>query len=323
MEGRAKVRAYSNIALIKYWGKEDEELAIPMNSSLSMTLDCFYTETEVSFEKDLDRDIFYLDGEEESASSLKRVIDFLDLFRKEAGIDTRARVTSENFIPTAAGLASSASGFAALGGALNIATGLNMDMKELSSYIRRGSGSGTRSVYGGFVEWQKGNSSETSYAVKLDDGDWDVAMVILVLNKNKKAISSREGMKRTVETSPFYRGWVENAATDIVDMKKAIERRDIVSMGEIAERNSLMMHGTMLGAKPPILYWQKETLEAMDLVRGLRERGIPCYFTMDAGPNVKILCKKSDSDIIVGELSRTFDNSMIIKSGIGKGITEI
>lgn len=323
MDKSAKVRAYSNIALIKYWGKEDEELALPMNSSLSMTLDCFYTETGVEFSRDLDEDLFYLDGLRQEGRSLERVVKFVDLFREKAGLTDRVQVVSQNFLPTAAGLASSASGFAALGGALNIATGLNMDEEELSTYIRRGSGSASRSVYGGLVEWEKGFSHETSKAVKIDDGDWDLGMVIVVVNDREKEVSSREGMKRTVGTSPFYKGWVENAERDLLDIKKAIALRDLDSLGRIAERNSLMMHGTMLGARPPIIYWQKETMEVMDLVKEVRGEGILAYFTMDAGPNVKIICRKSESDIIIRKLEKRFPRERLIKSGVGQGITII
>ena len=321
MNRKAKARAYTNIALIKYWGKEDEELSIPMNSSLSMTLDCFYTDTEVEFKEGLSHDIFYLDGELQKGNSLDRVSKFVDLFREKTDIRDRVIVRSENHVPTAAGLASSASGFAALAASINEASGLNLSDEELSTYARRGSGSATRSVYGGFVEWVKGNSNESSFAKKLDDGDWDIGMVIVVVNDKKKEVSSRLGMKRTVETSPFYDGWVENAKKDIEDIKLAIEKKDIDDLGKIAERNSLMMHGTMLGAKPPILYWQKESLEVMEIVKELREDGISAYFTMDAGPNVKIICKKSEDDIIVDRLKESFSREKIIKSGIGPGIS--
>lgn len=320
MNKKGRARANSNIALIKYWGKEDEKLAIPMNSSLSITLDCFYTDTEVLFDKNLKEDVFYLDGKVQSGNSLNRVSKFVDLFRRESGILDRVIVKSYNHVPTAAGLASSASGFAALGAALNVASGLNFDKKTLSTYIRQGSGSATRSVYGGFVQWEKGHSNETSYAFKVDDGDWDVGMIIVVVNDKKKKISSTLGMKSTVETSPFYSGWVKNAKTDIEDIKIAIKNRDIDEVGKITERNALMMHGTMLGARPPILYWQKETMEAMEIVRGLRDMGVSCYFTMDAGPNVKILCKKSQIDLIVDRLKDRFDEDKIVVSGIGKGI---
>lgn len=320
MNKKGRARANSNIALIKYWGKEDEKLAIPMNSSLSMTLDCFYTDTEVLFDKNLKEDVFYLDGKVQSGNSLNRVSKFVDLFRRESGILDRVIVKSYNHVPTAAGLASSASGFAALGAALNVASGLNFDKKTLSTYIRQGSGSATRCVYGGFVQWEKGHSNETSYAFKVDDGDWDVGMIIVVVNDKEKKISSTLGMKSTVETSPFYSGWVKNAKTDIEDIKIAIKNRDIDEVGKITERNALMMHGTMLGARPPILYWQKETMEAMEIVRGLRDMGVSCYFTMDAGPNVKILCKKSQIDLIVDRLKDRFDEDKIVVSGIGKGI---
>lgn len=317
----SRARANSNIALIKYWGKEDENLIIPMNSSLSMTLDCFYTETEVYFDRNLEEDSFYLDGKRQKGRSLERVVSFIDLFREKSKVKDRVVVKSINHVPTAAGLASSASGFAALGGALNDLMGLNFDARTLSTYIRQGSGSASRSVFGGFVQWNKGESSSTSYAEKIDDGIWDIAMVIVVVNNRKKEISSTLGMERTVKTSPFYSGWVENASLDIEDIKIAIKNKDIDQVGEIAERNALMMHGTMLGAKPPILYWQKETVEVMEIVKELRKEGLSCYYTMDAGPNVKILCRKSEQKIIEERLQKSFDKDKIILSGIGKGLT--
>ena len=221
----SRARANSNIALIKYWGKEDENLIIPMNSSLSMTLDCFYTETEVYFDRNLEEDRFYLDGKRQKGRSLERVVSFIDLFREKSKVKDRVVVKSINHVPTAAGLASSASGFAALGGALNDLMGLDFDDRTLSTYIRQGSGSASRSVFGGFVQWNKGESSSTSYAEKIDDGNWDIAMVIVVVNNRKKEISSTLGMERTVKTSPFYSGWVENASLDIEDIKIAIKIR--------------------------------------------------------------------------------------------------
>ena len=157
MSNEKKVRAYTNIALIKYWGKRDEELFLPMNSSLSLTLDSFYTETSVAFDDNAAEDIFYLNDALQDEKATAKVSRFLDLFREEAGIKLPAIVKSINFVPTAAGLASSASGMAALAGAANLASGLNLDKTTLSTYARRGSGSATRSMFGGFVEWQNGN----------------------------------------------------------------------------------------------------------------------------------------------------------------------
>jgi len=320
MENRGKAKAHANIALIKYWGKRDEEVSLPMNSSLSLTLDCFYTETEVVFDKDIDKDYFYLDGSIQDEIETKKITNFLDLFRSEMNIEKGSIVKSVNHVPTAAGLASSSSGFAALAAATNVASGLNLDSKELSIYARRGSGSATRSIYGGFVEWQKGNSKDDSFAVPIDDADWDVGMIIVIVNEQKKKLSSRKGMKRTVETSPFYKGWVESTEKDIKEIKVAIKNKNFEQMGSITERNGLKMHGTMLGANPPISYWEPDSIVVMDIVRSLRDEGIPCYFTMDAGPNVKILCKLSQTDIIKKRLEERFNDEQIIVTGPGPGI---
>jgi len=317
---RGKARAYGNIALIKYWGKRDEKYILPMNSSLSLTIECFYTETEVAFSGSFDEDQFYLDDTLQDESATRKISSFLDLFRKAANIDMKATVKSTNFVPTAAGLASSASGFAALAAACNIASGLNLDLRELSMYARQGSGSAARSIYGGFVEWQRGTDEKDSYAIPVDDAKWDIGMVVVVVNSNKKEVSSREGMKRTVSTSPFYKIWSNKAEEDVKEAKLAIKNRDFERLGLITERNGLMMHATMLGANPPILYWEPDSVLAMKMVRELRNEGIACYFTMDAGPNVKILCRLSESNKIKEKLMEAFDEERIIVTGPGPGV---
>lgn len=320
MISKGKARAHANIALIKYWGKKNDELVIPMNSSLSLTLDCFYTETEVVFDDNIDEDYFYLNGNKEDKDATLKVSKFLNLFRDKVGINRSAIVKSINYVPTAAGLASSASGFAALAAATNIASGLNCGPKELSMYARQGSGSATRSIYGGFVEWQKGTSEWDSYAIEIDDASWDIGMVVVVVNKREKAVSSREGMKNTVATSPFYKAWVESAVEDLEQIKISIKNRDFEQMGLIAESNGLKMHATMLGANPPLSYWEPESVMVMQMVRDLRSNGISCYFTMDAGPNVKIICRLSQSNIIKKRLEQIFEAEQIIVTGPGPGI---
>lgn len=320
MIGKGKVRAHANIALIKYWGKKDDELVIPMNSSLSLTLDCFYTETEVVFDDNLDEDYFYLNDKIQDKAATNKVSQVLNLFRNSVEINAPAIVKSTNYVPTAAGLASSASGFAALAAAANIASGLNLNDKELSMYARQGSGSATRSIYGGFVEWQKGISENDSYATPIDDANWDIGMVVVVVNGKEKEVSSREGMKRTVATSPFYKVWVESAEEDLKQIQIAIKNQDFEQMGLIAESNGLKMHATMLGANPPLSYWEPESVVVMQMVRELRSEGIACYFTMDAGPNVKIICRLSESNIIKARLEQIFETEQIIVTGPGPGI---
>lgn len=310
-------RAHTNIALIKYWGKRDSSLFLPMNSSLSLTLDAFYTDTKVTFDASLQKDQFYLNG---SAQDTTKITEFLNLFRQQMENPAYAIVESFNFVPTAAGLASSASAFAALAGATNQASGINFDTTTLSTYARRGSGSATRSLFGGFVEWDKGTSHHDSIARFIDDASWNIGMVIIVVNSAKKSISSREGMAQTVNTSPFYDAWVKSAAIDLENIKTAIKQRDFQTLGEITEFNGMKMHGTMLGTNPPICYFEPKSIVAQQEVRRLRQLGIPAYFTMDAGPNVKILCRKNDMQRIKTLLLETFDEKDIILSLPGKGM---
>lgn len=317
---KAAVRAHTNIALIKYWGKADETLFLPMNSSLSLTLDGLYTDTFVEISDTFTEDQFYLNDVLQSPEETAKISRFLDLFRNKSGITHFIQVKSVNHVPTAAGLASSASAFAALAGALNRATGLNMDLETLSTYARRGSGSATRSLFGGFVEWQKGTSSEDSMAVPVDDASWDIGMVIIAVNKSAKKISSRVGMKQTVETSPFYPAWVASAEEDLLAIKKAIKAQDFEKVGQITEHSAMKMHGSMLGAETPIIYFEPDSIKAIRAVRALREQGILCYVTMDAGPNVKVLCRLSEAGKIKEMLREYFSEDQLLISGPGQGI---
>lgn len=311
-------RAHTNIALIKYWGKRDKELFLPMNSSLSLTLDAFYTDTKVVFDPELTADEFYLNGMLQKEKEILKISRFLDLFCEYIGERAFARVESLNFVPTAAGLASSASAFAAL--ALATATALDLDLSPatLSTLARRGSGSSTRSLFGGFVEWDMGTGSEDSMAHPIDDADWDIGMVVLAVNTGPKKIASREGMDHTVTTSPFYSAWVETAKQDLVDIKAAIASRDFEKLGQITEHNGMKMHATTLSANPPFTYWSADSLVAQEAVRQVREAtGLSAYMTMDAGPNVKVLCRASQMDELVAELAKVFPREKIITSKPG------
>ncbi|EGP5170415.1 diphosphomevalonate decarboxylase [Enterococcus faecium] len=322
---KGKARAYTNIALIKYWGKKNEELILPMNNSLSLTLDAFYTETEVIFSDSYMVDEFYLDGTLQDEKATKKVSQFLDLFRKEAGLSLKASVISQNFVPTAAGLASSASGLAALAGACNTALKLGLDDLSLSRFARRGSGSACRSIFGGFVEWEKGHDDLSSYAkpVPSDAFEDDLAMVFVLINDQKKEVSSRNGMRRTVETSSFYQGWLDSVEGDLYQLKQAIKTKDFQLLGETMERNGLKMHGTTLAAQPPFTYWSPDSLKAMDAVRQLRKKGIPCYFTMDAGPNVKVLVENSHLSEVQETFTKLFSKEQVITAHAGPGIAII
>lgn len=325
MKKNGKARAHTNIALIKYWGKADEALIIPMNNSLSVTLDRFYTETRVTFDETLTEDQLILNGEAVNAKESAKIQRYMEMIRKEAGISEHALIESENFVPTAAGLASSASAYAALAGACNEALQLGLSDKDLSRLARRGSGSASRSIYGGFAEWEKGNDDETSFAHRVEADGWEneLAMVFVVINNKSKKVSSRSGMSLTRDTSRFYQYWLDNVEPDLKETKEAIAQKDFKRMGEVIEANGLRMHATNLGAQPPFTYLVPGSYDAMRIVHECREAGLPCYFTMDAGPNVKVLIEKKNQQAIVDKFLQEFDQSQIITSDITQSGVEI
>ncbi|QUX19739.1 diphosphomevalonate decarboxylase [Staphylococcus haemolyticus] len=325
MKKSGKARAHTNIALIKYWGKADEALIIPMNNSLSVTLDRFYTETRVTFDETLTEDQLILNGEAVNAKESAKIQRYMEMIRKEAGISEHALIESENFVPTAAGLASSASAYAALAGACNEALQLGLSDKDLSRLARRGSGSASRSIYGGFAEWEKGHDDESSFAHRIEADGWEneLAMVFVVINNKSKKVSSRSGMSLTRDTSRFYQYWLDNVEPDLKETKEAIAQKDFKRMGEVIEANGLRMHATNLGAQPPFTYLVPESYDAMHIVHECREAGLPCYFTMDAGPNVKVLIEKKNQQAIVNKFLQEFDQSQIITSDITQSGVEI
>ncbi|WP_339250146.1 diphosphomevalonate decarboxylase [Sporosarcina sp. FSL W8-0480] len=294
-------RAHTNIALIKYWGKRNEQLFLPMNNSISITLDQFYTTTSVTFREDLMADSFILNGSEMDGQETGKISGYLNLIREKAGRSEYAVIESINNVPTAAGFASSASGFAALAAAATKAIGLNYSGADLSRIARFGSGSACRSIYGGFVEWNKGvlEDGTDSFAEQIiDESQWDVSILSVMVEPKPKKVLSREGMQRTVETSAFYSGWLETIDADLHFTREAIQERDFEKLGTVLEHNALKMHATMLGSNPPFFYWTGATLDVMHRVQELRDSGIQAYFTIDAGPNVKVICQPKDEQIV-------------------------
>lgn len=282
------VRAHTNIALIKYWGKKDHFYKIPMNSSLSLTLDQFYTDTSVTYDSSLKEDVFVLDGQILEGKSKKRVVWFMDQIRNKYGIKDYARIESFNHVPEAAGLASSASAFAALAKAATLDLGLSD--KELSRLARMGSGSASRSIYPDFVVWEKGTSDEDSYAYPLDLPVWDdFRMVVAIVNSEQKPFSSSYAMDETAENSVYFPAWVEQSQVDIEAMIVALKEQSITKVGEIVQANALRMHASLMAVN--MWYFEPKTIEVMNIVRDL-QKTIPVYFTMDAGPNVKIVTTK-------------------------------
>ncbi|MBD5806771.1 diphosphomevalonate decarboxylase [Limosilactobacillus walteri] len=317
----ATAKAHTNIALVKYWGKKDPKLILPQTDSLSLTLNEFYTTTTVNFKSELDADHVSIDGQLIDKADAKKVIHVLELVRSMSGINSFAEVTSTNHVPTAAGLASSASAFAALAGAASVAAGLHLSRRDLSKLARRGSGSATRSIYGGLVEWQKGVDDASSFAKPIaEDVAFPIEMLAVLINTKKKKVSSRSGMQLSVSTSPYYEAWKKVVARDMTAIKAAIKAKDIDKIGHIAEENALRMHALTLSADPGFTYFNGETLAIIKTVEDLRSHGINCYYTMDAGPNVKVIYDRANRDKIVARLADIIGYDRLVVSQPGPGI---
>lgn len=317
--------AYPNMALVKYWGKRDEELVLPVTGSLSMTLDIFPTTTRVTLRPRAATDSVRLNGRRAEAGARVRVERFLDLVRDLAGRSERARVVTENTVPTGAGLASSASGFAALAAAASAAYGLRLDRRTLSRLARRGSGSACRSIFGGFVLWHAGTGfgavgDESCYAEPLRSAI-DPAMVVAIVDAGPKALPSRTAMRQTIATSPLYRSWARANSAALEQIQAALCAGDLTEMGAIAEQNALGLHATMLAARPSIRYVAPRSLSILDRVDRLRAEGIPAYATIDAGPNVAVLCSRPDSDRVVAALSEVDGVAAVRVAHRGPGVT--
>ncbi len=298
---KATAVANANMALVKYWGKRDAKLNLPTNGSISMTWDGIQTVTTVEFSDRYSEDSILV-NDEELKKDEKDVLGHVERIRQIAGIGEKAKIVSEANFPVAAGLASSASGLAALTVAAAEAAGLKMTEKQLTMLARQGSGSASRSISEGFVEWYRGEKADgsDSYAKSIAPrAHWpEFRMITTILSGKKKPISSRAGMAQTVATSPYYDGWLRTIDEDLKKVRQGIEKKDFDLVGSIAEANCLKMHATMFTTKPAIIYWIPATVEIIHAVRELRDSGTPCYFTMDAGPNVKVMClEKNEASI--------------------------
>ena len=287
-------QADANIALAKYWGKRDPALNLPMNSSLSIGLKNLGTKTELTVAQN---DEFLLNGEHDALAQ-KRLFDWIDKILPKR---PKLHIQSVNHIPTAAGLASSSSAFAAATFALNNLFDWQLEPSSLSAIARRGSGSACRSIEKGFVIWHKGQLSDGSDSVAQSlDVDWsDFSIGIEMVDNQPKTISSTTGMNQTVQTSPLYSSWVEYADDCVHKIKRAIEQKAFAELGAVVEQNAMTMHATMMSAQPMIHYWQPNTYAAIEKVLLLRRNGCAVFYTMDAGPNLKLLFLKPDLDQIM------------------------
>lgn len=311
--------ARPNIALVKYWGKQQIPGNRPAVPSLSVTLDTLYTRTELRFDAALDRDRFTLNDQPDAAAGA-RVSACLDALRVRAGCALFAAVSTRNSFPTGAGLASSASGFAALVVAADRALGLGLSRAELSRVARRSSGSAARSMYGGFVTLPlAGAGAEETAAPLRDAASWPLSVVVAVTATDAKPTGSTEGMERSARTSDYYPAWLTGAGADFQSGLDAVAGRDFGQLAQVAERSCLKMHGLMLSSDPGLIYWNPATVACLQRIRTLRRQGAAVFFTVDAGPQVKAVCLPEAQARVVAALESIPGVVEVLVSGLGAG----
>jgi diphosphomevalonate decarboxylase len=312
---QAKAKAQPNIALIKYWGKRDLEKNLPAVGSISITLSDLYSEMTVEIDASLSHDVLLVNGDE-SRSMLARVSSCID---NVAGSDRPfVRVSSAGNFPIAAGLASSASAFAALVVATNSAFGLTQSHDELVNLAGRASGSAARSLLGGFVELENRDDAVEVHSL-LGADEWPLKVVVAITEPGPKPVSSGDAMEISRKTSPFYDRWVEQQSEDLGEARAAIQDRDLARLGAIAEHNCLKMHSVMWGSRPPMMYWNSATVACMQTVRDLQADGVAVFFTIDAGPQLKAICAAKHKVQVRDALVATAGVSEVMVSGIGAG----
>ena len=316
---KATAVAHPNIALVKYWGKRDERLILPHQSSLSATLGPLSVTTSVEFLGGRGADQVELNGRVAEGSERKRVVELLKLVRGTRKLGP-ARVVSRGDFPASAGLASSAAGFAALAVASRAAAGLERDTRAESILATQGSGSACRSIEGGFVRWNRGRRADgkDSFAEQLfDQAHWpQLRLLVGMVSREEKEVKSRDGMRSTVETSPFYEAWAIDAERECKAIVTHLKRRDLEAVGEIAERNAWRMHASAMGANPPLCYLKPETFAVIQALREERKRGVGVWFTLDAGPNPVLLTTLTDEARAV-EMVKSFGAKEVVRCAPG------
>lgn len=301
--------AHPNLALVKYWGKADEALNIPTNSSISVNLGGATTITTVRFDPELKGDCILINGQIADPAAAGRVSRHLDHVREMAALSWPAAVESRNDFPTSAGIASSASAFAALALAASRAAGVELDDRQLSILARRGSGSACRSIHGGWVEWVAGSSDKTSFARQIAPPDfWDIRILSVVLDGQAKAISSSAG-HRAAWSSPFFLARLAMLPRMLSLVREALLTRDFDSLALVVEREAVSMHSIAMTGRledsdwlSGLYYWRPETLALVHAVQAWRKSGIGVCFTIDAGPNIHLLCEGSEQAALVARL---------------------
>ena len=311
--------APANIAFIKYWGKADDTLHLPLNPSISMNLSDVHTVTTVEFSSSYAADTVELVGENLMPSEKQRVIAHLGLIRKKAGIRTYARVASHNNFPKGAGIAASASGFAALTVATAATAGLTLSERELTILARMGSGSACRSIPDGMVMWDAAATSDESYAYSLyPENYWDIRDIVVIVEKSRKRVGSTPGMKR-VETSRLMTHRMSGVEKRTALLLDALKKRDFPSFGRLIEEESVSMHAVMVTQNPPVFYWNDATIAVVRAVSAWRDRGLMAYTTLDAGPNVHVMCEGKDEEKVTQKITDILGVQQVIINHPAKG----
>jgi len=307
---QATARALANIAFIKYWGNSDHDLRLPVNPSLSMNLHGLYTETTVLWDDSLLEDMLVLNGKIENGAALERVSIHLNHIRQRCNLTAKANVVSANNFPMGAGIASSASAFAALTLAAVRAAQVKISERELTILARLGSGSAARSIPSGFVEWHVADNHRDSFAESFAaPNHWDIMDVIAIISERHKQTGSTAG-HRSAETSILQQARVHNCQERYTICRRAILDRDFTSFAAVVEHDSNLMHAVMMTSHPPLFYWEPATLTIMKHVRQWREQeGLQVCYTLDAGANVHCICVRNDADTVKERLLTLSDVS--------------
>jgi diphosphomevalonate decarboxylase len=314
---KATAVAHSNLAFIKYWGNRDARLRLPLNDSLSMNLDALFTQTTVLFDDGLSEDQIIIGEEEAKGPARERVVEHLDRVRAEAHANAKARVVSRSNFPQGTGLASSASGFAALTVAATRAAGLELDERALSVLARQGSGSACRSIPGAFVEWIASTSSATSYAHSIALAEhWDLRDVVVITTRVAKEVGSSDGHLAAL-SSPFMRERLSRLPARFHRAKRALLGRDLPALGPEIEAEAIELHFIAMTSRPPIFYWSPEMVRVIQAARAWHEGGLQVYFTLDAGPNVHLICEGRDADTVAANAREVPEVQQVIVGGVG------
>lgn len=331
-------RGTPNVSLIKYWGKRDEELILPYNSSISMTLDWetqtvlgkqfkLFTKTSVIFSDRLSEDVIYMDGAKMDPKDPEAVECFkvINILRETAKKNSRVMIVTENTFPVASGLASSASCIATLVYTASVALDLKLDDKNLSIIARIGSGNACRSILGGIVKWEKGSSKDgsDSYSHVLHTLDYwpELLDLVVIVSQSAKKEDSRIGMANTVATSDLYKKRLEVVDGYITELEKALKEKDFDLLSKVVMKDSNNTHAVMLDTTPPILYLNdisRNIIEAINQINKDKGKNV-CAYTFESGPNPHIITTEQYKEEVIDRLIKVEGMQSLISAKLGNG----